>query len=214
MSIFTTHWLYTPAECKVMLKQLSAMEWDQGYSKTATGTKQNEEVIIGIPAASMMKAHIKLLDDDMDIKTVHILKTVSPPKVNRYRQGQTYKRHADAPLMAGIRTDLSSTTFLSIPDSYKGGALNVEDNNGDVHTFKGQQGQCVIYPCGQPHWVDPVTEGERISIICWLESHIRDVHQRQLLARMMRSLSKLEEDSEAWVNFGAVHAELFKMWMG
>jgi PKHD-type hydroxylase len=51
--------------------------------------------------------------------------------VLRYAGGQAYGLHVDDVLMAGYRTDLSFTLFLSDPASYDGGALVVADRIED-----------------------------------------------------------------------------------
>eukprot|EP01044_Picomonas_judraskeda_P038643 COSAG03_NODE_18140_length_361_cov_0.786260_1_plen_77_part_01 len=58
-------------------------------------------------------------------------KQVFPPLFNRYDAGMTFGSHVDNAIRAGagvrIRTDVSSTLFISGPDAYDGGELVVED---------------------------------------------------------------------------------------
>lgn len=223
-SYFTVFDLYSPEEAAKLLACLPD-EWRQGKARTPelTGTvKRNEELQSKDSeiVASICKAHAKRLAEDRGIKTKHIVKGVSPPKFNRYSGSGEYRRHTDSPVMSGIRTDLACTTFLSDPDSYEGGELNVEDHYGAVHSIKGRAGQAVIYPCGQPHWVSPVASGERTSLICWMQSYVRDRHKRGLLSTMMASLTQIEgltHDDDLirgiWTDLGSVHADLFRMWM-
>src|SRR5258707_12182356 len=47
-------------------------------------------------------------------------KTVLGPLFSRYETGHAYGAHVDDALMAGVRTDVSFTLFLSAPESYDG----------------------------------------------------------------------------------------------
>ncbi len=55
-----------------------------------------------------------------------------------------------------IRTDVSATLFLSAPDEYDGGELQVEDTYG-IHSVKLPPGDLVLYPSTSLHHVRPVT---------------------------------------------------------
>jgi PKHD-type hydroxylase len=55
-----------------------------------------------------------------------------------------------------VRTDISSTLFLSDPDEYEGGELVVEDSYG-AHRVKHAAGDLVLYPGTSHHHVTPVT---------------------------------------------------------
>lgn len=222
MSYFTVFDLYAEDEVEKILASLPE-GWQKGQARTPELTdlvKDNQELQAKDSdiVKALCQSHARRLAGLKAIKAQHLIKGVSPPKLNRYTGGGTYKRHTDSPVMAGCRTDLACTTFFT--EGYEGGELNVEDQYGIVHSIKGKIGQAVIYPCGQPHWVSPVTSGERISIICWMQSYVRDLHKRGLLAQMIRSLQKIEplslEDEkmrEVWTELGAVHADLFRMWM-
>ena len=230
-SFFTVFNLYDEKEATQIFDLVIGREWEPGKARTPELTdqlKHNLELkMVGAKKGEkdlmteILKNHAKRLADNTDIKTLHIVKGVSPPKFNRYvAPGGDYRRHTDSPVMAGVRTDLACTTFLSNPEDCDGGELNIEDHYGNVHSFKGERGQCVVYPCGQPHWVSPVTRGERVSIVCWMQSYIRDIHKRQLLSGMIKSLSKIEEMAgqdqvirDVWTEMGSTHAALFKMWM-
>ena len=224
-SYFTVFDLYTADDAAKILASVPDDHWKQGQARTSelTGTvKQNDEAQAGGSdiVAALCRLHAERLAGNLDIKSHHLVKGVSPPKFNRYAGGGTYKRHTDAPNMGACRTDMACTTFLTDPDSYDGGELNVEDQHGGVHTIKSKIGQCVVYTCGQPHWVAPVTKGERIAIVCWMQSYVRDEHKRGILSSMNRSLQKIEPLShdddlmrEVWTELGATHADLFRMWM-
>src|SRR6187402_3130672 len=76
---------------------------------------------------------------------------IFPPLFNRYTSGANFGSHVDNAVrqVTGtghrIRTDLSSTLFLSDPEEYEGGELLVEDTYG-VHSVKLPAGQLILYP--------------------------------------------------------------------
>jgi len=79
-----------------------------------------------------------------------------------------------------IRTDVSATLFLSEPDEYDGGVLNVEDTYGK-QSVKLPAGHMVLYPSTSLHHVTSVTRGVRVSSFFWLQSMIRQDAHRTLL---------------------------------
>ncbi|MEB3234137.1 MAG: Fe2+-dependent dioxygenase [Cyanobacteriota bacterium] len=91
-----------------------------------------------------------------------------------------YGRHVDNAWMAGGRSDVSFTLALSDPHAYEGGALVIESPSGE-ESFRLQAGQALLYPSTLLHRVDPVTAGERLVAVGWIQSRIRQVEQRELL---------------------------------
>jgi predicted 2-oxoglutarate/Fe(II)-dependent dioxygenase YbiX len=57
-----------------------------------------------------------------------------------------------------VRTDVSCTVFLSDPDEYEGGELQVQDTYGS-RGVKLPAGHAVLYPGTSIHEVTPVTRG-------------------------------------------------------
>ena len=94
--------------------------------------------------------------------------------------GEGYGRHVDNAWMGVGRSDLSFTVFLSEPDAYDGGALILESSSGE-EPFRLPAGHALVYPSTQLHRVDPVTRGERLVAVGWIESRIRSAEQRELL---------------------------------
>jgi len=104
---------------------------------------------------------------------------------SRYGQGHQYGRHADNAGMSDdqgwpLRTDRSFTLFLSAPETYEGGALVIEDLGGE-RAFRLPAGSASLYPTGRLHRVAPVTAGERLACVGWVQSFIRNPDQREVL---------------------------------
>ena len=72
-----------------------------------------------------------------------------------------------------LRTDVSATLFLTNPDEYDGGELQIEDTYGR-HSIKLAAGDMVVYPATSLHQVTPITRGVRTSCFFWVQSLIRD----------------------------------------
>ena len=109
---------------------------------------------------------------------------------SRYRPGDAYGAHVDEPFMAAddggrLRTDLSFTIFLSEPDSYEGGALVIDGLDGE-REVKLPAGGVVLYPTGALHRVEPVTAGERLACVGWIQSLVARADQRELLFDLAR----------------------------
>jgi PKHD-type hydroxylase len=99
---------------------------------------------------------------------------------SRYEPGHEYGAHVDDPLMAGKRSDVSFTLFLSDPASYEGGELVLDTPLGE-EAIKLDPGSVFIYPATLLHRVAPVTRGVRLAAVGWVRSYIRDAAQRELL---------------------------------
>lgn len=119
-----------------------------------------------------------------------------PPVFNLYQNGGHYGAHSDAALMRlpeanlTIRSDLSATLFLSDPDEYDGGELMIEEQFG-AQAVKLAAGDLVLYPSSSLHQVAPVTRGQRICAITWMQSAVADDRARALLFDLDQSIQSL-----------------------
>jgi PKHD-type hydroxylase len=145
----------------------------------AKAVKENEQ--------STGPAALKAVDMVKTTLSAHpVFESAARPKafvkmlVSRYTPGMHYGRHVDNALMGGVRTDLSFTLFLSDPTSYDGGELRLEGHDGDTDV-KLPAGGLVLYPTTQLHQVMEVTHGERLAIVGWVRSYIRNTEQRETL---------------------------------
>jgi PKHD-type hydroxylase len=147
------------------------------------------------------------------------LKTV-PPLFNRYEGGEHYGTHIDGAVRAVpgsshfIRTDLSSTLFLTDPADYDGGELVVYDTYG-AHSVKLPAGDLILYTSGSLHRVNPVTRGARVSSFFWTQSMVADERYREVLFKLDQNIqqirAKLGETDETIALAGHYH-NLLRMW--
>jgi len=143
---------------------------------------------------------------------------IAPPLITRYQPGMNYGLHADSaiiPLPDGpLRSDLSCTVFLSDVEDCKGGALNVTFGDARMR-FKGLPGTAIVYPSHTLHQVEPVTEGERMVAITFIQSKIPDTTKRNLLYELneVAALEGLTMKHENYTRLQAVQYNLMRRWM-
>lgn len=130
-----------------------------------------------------------------------LAKQIYPPKFNCYRDGGHYGLHVDSAILSpperpAMRSDISATLFLSHPDSYDGGELEIETAFG-AQQVKLNAGDLVIYPSSSLHQVQPVTRGERICAFLWVQSLVPDSGQREMLYELDQSVQTLSVERGA-----------------
>jgi PKHD-type hydroxylase len=142
---------------------------------------------------------------------------IAPPFMTRYRPGMKYGVHSDAAFIrmpAGeLRSDLSSTIFLGNPDEYEGGALHIRYGDADIR-FKLRAGEAVIYPSDTLHEVEPVTKGERLVAITFIQSRIQDPFRRNLLFDLneVAALEGLKMEYQNFSRLQVVQNQLLRYW--
>ncbi|MDB5419840.1 MAG: putative hydroxylase [Phenylobacterium sp.] len=142
---------------------------------------------------------------------------MAPPLLARYQPGMTYGLHVDSaiiPLGARqLRSDISCTIFLNDPATYEGGALAVRVGTKMVE-FKLKAGAAIVYPSTTLHEVTPVTSGERLVGITFVESHIADAMLREMLYELdeVAALEGTRMDPENRNRLQYVRANLRRMW--
>lgn len=125
-------------------------------------------------------------------------KTVGPFLFSKTSDGGGYGDHIDnnfidldAKGISRIRADLSMTIFLSDPSSYDGGELALNTDMAFCPQFKMPAGGAVLYTTDVVHRVNPVTRGERLAAITWIESEISDIETREINADLLECLNVL-----------------------
>lgn len=134
--------------------------------------------------------------------------------LSRYSDGMAYGSHVDDAIMAGARTDLSFTLFMSDPETYEGGGLVIEDPS-EERLFRPQAGDAVLYATSALHRVQPVTRGARLAVVGWVQSWVRDPAQREVLHDLDVSAAAVFEaggKSDTFDRLLKAKTNLFRMW--
>jgi len=140
------------------------------------------------------------------------------PLYARYRTGMAYGDHLDDPIMGtdGVtyRSDVAVTVFLNAPEEYDGGELVIRTAAGE-QAVKSAAGDAVLYPAGSIHHVNPVTRGERLVAVTWVQSLVRDAARRELLYGLNAAREKLLQSApgaEETAQVNAAYLNLIRMW--
>ncbi len=167
--------------------------------------------------AEMTRRVLNALQQHSAFKQRAVPRRILPPLFARYGKGCFYKRHVDNALMGpfpALRSDMSITLFLNGPEDYDGGALCIETPMGEME-YRLAAGDAVLYPTEYPHWVTEVTRGERLAVITWVESLVKDPRQRGVLAdlaELMEWAVAEQIDQEALLKIEKTRLNLTKMW--
>jgi len=143
---------------------------------------------------------------------------VADPIFARYEPGMSYGDHVDDPIMGSsgprFRSDVSMTVFLNPPEIYDGGELAVRTSFGEKRV-RLAAGDAVFYPSSSLHRVAPVTRGERLVVLTWIQSYVRDPAQRELLYELSLARDKMLQEAPEAAATGYVdrsYANLLRMW--
>lgn len=142
---------------------------------------------------------------------------IAPPLITRYKPGMRYGEHADAAFLvladSTIRSDLSCTIFLNDPKDYDGGELHIRLTDADLR-FKLQPGQAIVYPSDTLHQVMPVTRGERLVAITFIQSRLPDPFQRSMMFELneVAALEGLRMAPENFSRMQLIQANLLRYW--
>lgn len=145
---------------------------------------------------------------------------VYPPMFNRYGAGMRFGTHVDGSVRMipaspqKMRTDLSATLFLVEPQNYDGGELVVESDFGS-QSAKFTAGDLIIYSSCLRHRVTPITRGERLASVFWIQSLIREDELRSQLFELDATIQRLTQtgaDPESLLRLTAHYHGLLKTW--
>lgn len=147
------------------------------------GVKYNLEMVIDKnwnDFSSLVLSHVW---SKWEFKEILGIRKTSGVIFSKYEEGMHYDYHNDHYNLDKIRTDHSATCFLSHPDEYEGGELEILVGNQPL-TFKLHPGKVIVYPTGLRHRVKKVTKGTRKVAVFWMESCIQDPGIRDINTRL------------------------------
>ncbi|MBR0680462.1 Fe2+-dependent dioxygenase [Roseomonas eburnea] len=213
----------TAEEVALCRQRLEAAEWVDGRvtaGDQSAKVKHNLQVPENSPTARELgDIVLRALARSPIFASAALPLHVYPPMFNRYDVGMTFNTHVDNAIrnVSGrrMRTDVSSTLFLSAPEEYDGGELVIEDTYG-AQAVKLPAGDMIVYPATSLHRVNAVTRGSRWASFFWTQSMIEDDRQRRLLFEMDMSIIQMRtvvpDDHASVLGLTSCYHNLMRMW--
>ena len=136
-------------------------------------------------------------------------------RLSRLRPGMPAGVLVDEPLMGDsslMRNDVAFTLFLNEPDGYEGGELQL-DGDGSETLWKLPARSLLCCPGGTTQRLRPVLQGERLVVVGWLQSLVRDAQVRGLLHDLGQARSLVhaaEGNSRAFELLNKSYANLLR----
>ncbi len=213
---------------------LNPAQLEKIHERLARGVEEDGRVTAGM-AAKRVKNNLELrfqpadrelllriimstLGNDARFRGAALPLKMADPIFARYRPGMTYGDHVDDPIMGTsgpkFRSDVSMTIFLNDASEYDGGELVIRTTWGEKRV-KLNAGDAVIYPSASVHRVDPVTRGERLVCVTWIQSLVRDAARRELLYELGEArevLLKRDPDADSTKQIDRSYVNLLRMW--
>jgi len=152
-----------------------------------------------------------------EIRNFVFPKRIASPLLARYEPGMKFGTHADAPFIplpnAALRSHVSGTVWMTDPSAYEGGELVIHLGSESI-SIKGEPGSMVVYPSTTLHEVVPVTKGQRLVMITFIESVVSDQIERELLWQLneIHALEGLKMDWGNRTRLQYVIASLHRKW--
>ncbi len=214
----------TPQQVAIIRSWLDATDWVDGRATVGSQgaqVKQNRQLPELSPLGRELGEIVlqAVLGHPLFVSAALPLRNV-PPLFNRYEGGEHYGLHIDGAIRSvpgtalRLRTDLSSTLFLTDPDDYDGGELVVVDTYG-THEVKLPAGDLILYPASSLHRVEPVTRGVRVCSFFWTQSMVRDDGRRQCLFDLDQIIQKLRlkvGECEEVLSLSGHYHNLLRQW--
>lgn len=214
-----------PGEAAMMRARLEGADWRDGRATAGYQSalaKANGQLDEGDPLARSLGAEVTAAAErSLLFQAAALPEAIYPPLFSRYRPGDRFDAHVDNAFRSlpdgrgRLRTDLSATLFLSEPETYDGGELTIEDAYG-AQAIKLPAGAMVLYPATSLHSVAPVTRGERLAAVFWVQSLVADDGCRAILFDMDISLQRLRADNgdahPALITLTGCYHNLLRRW--
>lgn len=199
---------------------LSRQTWEDGRASArgmAAQVKRNLQLraATNLPeeVVECQKMILAVLQNHHGFCTAVLPAQMTTPLFSKTVSGGGYGWHVDAPTMTNLhRTDVSVTLFLSNPEDYEGGELEIEGQA----PIKLPAGSLVAYPSDQVHRVRDVEAGERIAAILWVQSYVRLEKDRTILKELLDLRAAIELGSVGsldGIRVARIRNELLRRWM-
>lgn len=193
-----------PEKLAQVQELIQLLSWEDGArtaGKTARRVKRNLQADLSSRSGAKLRTLLETA-----LLQHPVLKAVAQPRqfskllLSKTEAGGGYGMHVDNAFMphgdTQLRTDLSFTLFLSPPDAYEGGELEIE-TAGQTFAIKLKPGDLILYPSTSLHQVKEVRSGSRLVCVGWIESRVKRPDDRELLLDVINLKTELAKKHDA-----------------
>lgn len=211
--------LLKPEEISRLRDLAGRLKFQDGrMSNPGNSTKDNLQADLNDPgyheSAQMMA---NALQRRQEVADFALPKVLAPPLMCRYDPRMKYGAHADTAYITTpggrMRTDVSCTIFISDPSTYEGGELRIHLGTETID-IKYPAGHAILYPSHTLHEVRPVTAGQRLVGITFIESLVPGQEHRELIYSIneVLALEGYNMKMENRVRLDTVKSNLIRIW--
>jgi PKHD-type hydroxylase len=201
---------FTPEQVALLCKVASSAIWSDGGA-TARGATKLVKQCSSAPLRldGSVTPILQMLLDARALHRLALPRRSTPFRLVRYAPGDHYGPHTDIVIdPSGFRCDFSVTVLLQPADA--GGVLELERGGRFEPVPLYEPGDCTVYPSTTVHRVTPVQTGVRLVLVAWLESTVRELERRQVLAEL-DAMAELELEPTP-ERLQALRQELLRQW--
>lgn len=183
--------------CRNALLNEPWIDGRQTAGHVAVNVKNNQQLArdneIGLQIGNLI---LDKLGNNPTFMSAVLPSKVLPPQFNRYENAGSYGDHVDNAMFTfpnssmKLRSDVSTTVFLSEKNAYEGGELVIHHQFGEERV-KLAAGDAIVYPANSLHRVEPVTKGTRLAAFFWSQSLVVSTEHRQMLYDLDQSIQRL-----------------------
>jgi len=166
------HPVFTPEECKKIIDIGNKKGLVEGRTRKGINKEYRNSTISWLYSSDNLDWVFRRITDiiinlNKDYFKFNLFGFIEGFQFTHYRAPDgNYKKHVDRGKDMYVRK-LSLSVQLSDPNSYEGGNFVLYEGNEPIVLPK-EQGKLVAFPSYVLHEVQPVTKGERYSLVAWI----------------------------------------------
>lgn len=190
--MFYKYNLLSPVMVRHALDFYEFADFEPGMMSTGLNPDKDNLEMSGASYEEIANLLINNIVENQEFSDRYCIQGVASPLLSLYKEGHQYNYHVDNWRTSFGRNDFACTVFLSQPNEYEGGELELIWGD-TVQEFKLEQGQAILYPSSTIHRVKPVTTGERKALVFWCTSYIKDPSIRHTIIELNDLMMKYED---------------------
>jgi len=166
------HPVFTPEECKKIIDIGNKKGLVEGRTRKGINKEYRKSTISWLYSSDNLDWVFRRITDiiinlNKDYFKFNLFGFIEGFQFTHYRAPDgNYKKHVDRGKDMYVRK-LSLSVQLSDPNSYEGGNFVLYEGNEPTVLPK-EQGKLIAFPSYVLHEVQPVTKGERYSLVAWI----------------------------------------------